>query len=328
MAHGRSSCAGLWLLRESSATGENRVWRRAGEAVVVLRASPRFGVVSGETAGAASKPGAVVNKLRLLDLFSGIGGFSLGLERSGFFETVAFCEIEPFPRRVLAKHWPKVPCYDDVRLLTAARLSADGIAIDAICGGFPCQDISVAGKGAGIDGERSGLWREIARLASELRPRIIVLENSPALLGRGLGRVLGDLSEIGYDSEWHCISAADIGAPHLRDRIWIVAYPDSERQLQPQGCQQDKRGWACNSSEEDVADADSSGRQKQWFSIADVAKHIAAQCSSGWPPEPAILRVAHGIPDRFHRIEGLGNAVVPQIPEMIGCAIGQMMGAA
>ena len=105
---------------------------------------------------------------RLLDLFSGIGGFSLGLERSGGFKTVAFCEIDPFCRKVLAKHWPKVPCYDDVRTLTAARLAADGISVDAICGGFPCQDISVAGLGAGIDGERSGLWSEYARIISEL----------------------------------------------------------------------------------------------------------------------------------------------------------------
>ena len=106
-------------------------------------------------------------KLRVLDLFSGIGGFSLGLERTGGFETVAFCEIEPFPRRVLAKHWPEVPQYDDVRTLTAARLAADGIAVDVITGGFPCQDISLAGKGAGLAGSRSGLWSEIARLSGE-----------------------------------------------------------------------------------------------------------------------------------------------------------------
>ena len=107
---------------------------------------------------------------RLLDLFSGIGGFSLGLERTGGFKTVAFCEIEAFPRRVLAKHWPGVPIYDDVRTLTAERLAADGIAVNAICGGFPCQDISNAGSQAGIEGERSGLWSEIARLAGERLP--------------------------------------------------------------------------------------------------------------------------------------------------------------
>ena len=151
--------------------------------------------------------------LRLLDLFSGIGGFSLGLERSGGFKTVAFCEIEPFCRRVLAKYWPDVPCYDDIRTLTAERLAADGVGVDAVCGGFPCQDISVAGKGAGIAGERSGLWREYARIIGELRPRFVIVENVAALLGRGLGDVLGDLAALGYDAEWHCIPASAVGAP-------------------------------------------------------------------------------------------------------------------
>ena len=167
----------------------------------------------------------VTKPFQLLDLFSGIGGFSLGLERSGGFKTVAFCEIEPFCRRVLAKHWPEVPCYDDIRLLTAERLAADGIAVDAICGGFPCQDISHAGRGAGLNGDRSGLWFEYARLIGELRPRYVIVENVAALLVRGLERVLGSLAEIGYDAEWHCIPASAVGAPHIRDRIWIVAQP-------------------------------------------------------------------------------------------------------
>lgn len=164
--------------------------------------------------------------MRVPDLFSGIGGFSLGLERTGGFQTVAFCEIDPFCRRVLAKHWPEVPIYEDVRTLDAVRLDGDGIGrIDVICGGFPCQDISLAGKGAGLEGERSGLWSEIARLAGELRPRFVIVENVAALLGRGLDRVLGDLAEIGFDAEWHCIPASAIGARHGRDRIWLVAYP-------------------------------------------------------------------------------------------------------
>lgn len=154
-----------------------------------------------------------MTKLRVLDLFSGIGGFSLGLERAKHdgeingFETVAFCEIEKFPRKILAKHWPDIPCYPDVRELTAERLAADGIAVDVICGGFPCQDISAAGKGAGLAGERSGLFYEVARLVGELGPQYVILENVSALLYRGLDAVLGALAAIGYDAEWHCIPA-------------------------------------------------------------------------------------------------------------------------
>jgi DNA (cytosine-5)-methyltransferase 1 len=172
-----------------------------------------------------------MDKLRVLDLFSGIGGFSLGLERTGGFETVAFCEIEPFPRRVLAKHWPEVPCYEDVRTLTGARLAADGITgIDVITGGFPCQDLSVAGKQRGMgEGTRSGLWSEIVRLVGELRPSYVIVENVAALLsgpsqkrGGWFGRVLGDLAECGYDAEWENIPASALGAPHRRERVWLV----------------------------------------------------------------------------------------------------------
>ena len=134
--------------------------------------------------------------------------FELGLERSGGFETVAQCEIDPFCRRVLAKHWPNVRRYEDVRELTADVLARDGIGVDAICGGFPCQDISFAGKGAGLAGERSGLWREYARLIRELRPAVVIVENVSALLSRGLGDVLGDLAALGYDAEWDCIRAS------------------------------------------------------------------------------------------------------------------------
>ena len=164
-----------------------------------------------------------MTKLRLLDLFSGIGGFSLGLERSGGFETVAFCEIEPYCRKVLARHWPQVPCYDDIRSLTGDTLRRDGIAVDAICGGFPCQDLSYAGKRAGLEGARSGLWSEYARLIGELRPRVVIVENVPGLLSLGMGTVLGDLSALGYDAVWDCIPASAVGAPHRRDRVWLIA---------------------------------------------------------------------------------------------------------
>lgn len=161
-------------------------------------------------------------KLKVLDLFSGIGGFSLGLERTGGFETVAFCEIDPAARKVLNKHWPNVPVYEDVTQLKGEDVRG---TVDVICGGFPCQDLSTAGRGAGLDGERSGLWFEFHRLIKEIRPNYAIIENVSALRSRGLDRVLRSLAEIGYDAEWHCIPSSAVGAPHERDRAWIVAYP-------------------------------------------------------------------------------------------------------
>ncbi|MDR7037376.1 DNA (cytosine-5)-methyltransferase 1 [Methylobacterium sp. BE186] len=248
--------------------------------------------------------------LRVLDLFSGIGGFSLGLERTGGFKTVAFCEIEPFPRRVLAKPWPEVPCYDDVRTLTADRLRADGIAVDVICGGFPCQDISTAGKHVGIGGERSGLWSEIVRLSGELRPNFIIVENVSALLSCGMGRVLGDLASLGYDAEWDCITADAVGAPHSRDRVWIVAH--SRRFA----------GAFSFPTRRDAAEARRRNakiwRQNRHFpQVAPVLAQVSAQGMD----QPNFDRVVDGVSDWAHRLKGCGNSVVPQIPEMIGHAI-------
>ncbi len=238
-------------------------------------------------------------KLKVLDLFSGIGGFSLGLEWTGGFETVAFCEIEPFPRRVLAKHWPKVPCYDDVRTLTADRLAADGICVDVICGGFPCQDISFAGKGAGLDGARSGLWSEIARLVGEIRPRFVILENVAALLVRGLPSVLRDLATLGYDAEWHCIPASAVGAPHRRDRLWIVAYDD--RCFGGASGQKEAEGGPASLPLYGLIE---DSWVEDWRSIiSDVDSAV------------------YGFPCVVDALRPLGNAVVPQIPEMIGHAI-------
>lgn len=244
-----------------------------------------------------------MNKFRLLDLFSGIGGFSLGLERSGYFETVAFCEIEEFPRRVLKKHWPKVPCYGDIRELDGARLVRECGPIDAICGGFPCQDISTSGKGAGIGGDRSGLWKQLFRIVGEIRPRYVIVENVSALLGRGMGTVLSDLSSIGYDAEWDCVSSSEAGAPHERARLWLVAYPNEGR-------------WgASRQSEMEDASANCFVASRQFE--ADIRR------ISYWSNEPGIPRVANGIPHVVDRGSALGNAVVPQIPEIIGRAIGE-----
>ena len=249
-----------------------------------------------------------MNKLRVLDLFSGIGGFSLGLERTGGFETVAFCEIEPFPRRVLAKHWPKVPIYNDVRTLTKDILDRDGIAVDVITGGFPCQDISLSGKLGGMgEGTRSGLWSEIDRLIGELRPQFVTIENVSNLLagpsnkpGAWFSRVLTDLAARGYDAEWENIPAAAVGAPHPRERVWIISYP-------------------------------SEIHEKRCLEAQKIPRQLRGIFGRDWADrenKPPILRMADGVPDRLDRFGALGNAVVPQIPELIGNAILQSMRAA
>jgi DNA (cytosine-5)-methyltransferase 1 len=256
-----------------------------------------------------------VKKLRVLDLFSGIGGFSLGLERAGGFETVAFCEIEPFPRKVLAKHWPGVPQYDDVRTLTADILRRDGIAVDVITGGFPCQDLSVAGKQRGMgEGTRSGLWSEIVRLIGELRPRYVIVENVANLLsgpaeqpGGWFGTVLADLAGAGYDAEWPDIPASYIGAWHRRGRVWILAYPNEISRQQRRTAQPILRQ-------------------------SDVSEQ-STRAFAKWPgrsnlPAPRLCGNHDGVPDVSHRLAALGNAVVPQIPELIGRAIMEAEGMA
>lgn len=299
-----------------------------------------------------------MGKLKVLDLFSGIGGFSLGLERTGGFETVAFCEIEPFPRRVLAKHWPEVHCYEDVTKLTGDILRRDGIAVDVITGGFPCQDLSLAGKKAGMgEGTRSGLWSEIVRLIGELRPRYVIVENVANLLsgpsskrGGWFGRVLGDLAECGYDAEWENIPAAAVGAPHRRERVWIVAYRGCQGFHQRGGLDRPSKQGArlggnewngvsrCIKEEEEdlrgtqkvVADANDQGLQGRTKaggtkSIRPWGIQLTQRCAylsrSSWELEPAVGRVANGVPNRLDRIAACGNAVVPQIPELIGRAI-------
>ncbi len=225
--------------------------------------------------------------LRVLDLFSGIGGFSLGLERTGGFKTIAFCEIDPFCRRVLAKHWPGVPIYEDI---TTADFS--GVSADVICGGFPCQDVSNAGKRAGITGERSGLWKHLVGAIRVVRPKYAIVENVAALLSNGLGVVLRDLAEIGYDAEWHCIPASYVGRPTGRDRVWIVANP-RERAPRPWGQQ-------CLPKSPEI----------DWPRLVHAPRS----------------RRNYGLSDWLDRVGAVGNAVVPQIPELIGRAILQAEG--
>ncbi|MCA6256951.1 MAG: DNA cytosine methyltransferase [Phenylobacterium sp.] len=267
--------------------------------------------------------------MKFLDLFSGIGGFSLGLERAGF-ETVAFCEVNPFCQRVLAHHWPDVRIYDDVRSLSAAALERDGITVDAICGGFPCQDLSHAGKRAGLEGERSGLWTEYARLVGEIRPRYVIVENVPGLLSLGMGRVLGDLAALGYDAVWDCIPAAAVGAPHRRDRVWIIAHaqhPDADQSgshrvpvnVERDAKLCDKQERVPGSLRKDVADTNRKRKSQPKGIERNFGGWFANE--SWWSSEPNVGRVAYGVSARVDRLRSLGNAVVPQIPELIGSAI-------
>ena len=313
--------------------------------------------------------------MKHLDLFSGIGGFALAARWVGW-ETIGFCEIDPWCRKILAKHWPGVPIYEDIRRLVAdpniryvetekeictgrdesRPCSTDGQTtigpVDIITGGFPCQDISYAGKGAGIDGERSGLWTELARVIGEVHPRFAVLENVSALLTRGLERVLFDLSEIGYDAEWHCIPASAVGAPHRRDRIWIIAYPNEQRGCGRNIAQSDVEHDLCESTqlrngkgqtESDVANADQPRLEGR---LREVMRKCAGERAAGqggdpwdgnWLVEPAICgmvdgtsdglyqgRVAKNVPDRVNRLRGLGNAIVPQVAQVIFEAIDEL----
>ena len=309
------------------------------------------------------------NTLSVLDLFSGIGGISLGLEQAGPFRTVAFCEALEARRRILRRHWPDVPIHDDVRTLDGRSFSGGTGSVDVICGGFPCQDISLAGKGRGLEGERSGLWTEYARLVGEIRPRWVVVENVAALrsprrrlrhcecgwrgtkarrncpacrrdlgvaadglaLAAGLGTVLRDLAALGYDAEWHCLRASDVGAPHLRDRVWILAREAaayarlrrrqaggghlSTRQSDPQG----SAGGASQGSGaapyaevllrpallREQSDRDVTGRWADpWVEVLDRVGDLDAR-----------------VPGSVDQLAALGASVVVAIPEMIGNAI-------
>lgn len=286
--------------------------------------------------------------LNELALFAGAGGGILAGEFLGW-RTVAAVEWEPYAASVLVARQndgllPPFPIWDDVQTFDGRPFRG---RIDVVSGGFPCQDISVAGKGAGIDGERSGMWKHMARIVGEVRPRFVFVENSPALVTRGLGTVLSDLAALGYDCKWTVLGAADVGAPHQRDRFWLVAHAgrgeseqrhepamqwrradkaeqtwvgggfrnladaDSLRELQPQGGQCDKRGRSCNCCA-DVAHADLPRRKEQWRSIANGQEHQTIECRDWWAFEPDVGRMAHGVAARVDRLKAIGNGQVPQ----------------
>lgn len=209
------------------------------------------------------------------------------------------CEIDPYARRVLAKHWPDIPCYEDVRAIDGSVERPD-----LICGGFPCQDISVAGKRVGIHGERSGLWSQFSRIIRVLRPLYVVVENVPRLLAAGLGRVLGDLASGGFDAEWECLSAAAFGRPQARDRMFIVAYRDGLG-----------REASCR-----IFDRDAGRRVREQVGVVGRLSRLERGRSGRiWAvPDSGIHGMAHGIPGELDRLRTVGNAVCPQIGEWIG----------
>jgi DNA (cytosine-5)-methyltransferase 1 len=244
---------------------------------------------------------AIPSSPTVLDLFSGIG---LGLHWAGM-RTAAFCESDPFARSILQRRWPGVPVYDDIRTLTAARLRDDGVPPPwLVCGGFPCQDVSLAGRGAGIEGTRTGLWSHMARLVAECRPRWVVAENVPGLRGRGADRVLHDLESAGYACWPLVVGAVHAGAPHRRARVWLVA-------------------------QSPAADAGGEGLEMGKRCAAGPAPCLPVERRGGWPAESVLRRMDDGIPtrldqsgrERVRQLHALGNAVVPQNAAMLGRAV-------
>ena len=262
------------------------------------------------------------------------------------------CESDPWARAVLARHWPGVPCYPDVAKLAGADIEP----VDVLCGGFPCQGLSDAGLRLGLLDPRSGLWSEFARLIRELHPGWVVVENVPGLLVRGMGRVLGDLAASGYDAEWDCLPASAFGAPHRRDRVWIVAYPAAavaDPEVEPVGPGLRSSAAAAvrqrrprHGGRPAGADADGLGQQGRLpgFEAGGVGQPRRVRdvpdadgfeprlrgrdqqpTTPGpgrhlhqWAAEPDVGRVADGVPARVDRLRGLGNSLVPQIAEWIG----------
>lgn len=234
---------------------------------------------------------------KVLDLFSGIGGFSLGLEATEGFSTQAFVENNLFCQKVLHKHWPEVPIYGDIKEV-ATILNQ----FDVMCGGFPCQDVSVASSynQNSILGTRSGLWNEYFRLICEGKPTWVIIENVENLRNKGLGIILSQLASIGYDAEWHIIRACDVGLPHVRKRLWIIAYlvrdgVEGNSPFPLQGLRE--ISWRENGR-----------RAETWVQRSSFT-------------DRGLLRSSHGIPNYMDRVNALGNSIVPDIAYNIGKAI-------
>ena len=231
--------------------------------------------------------------MNVLSLFSGVGGLELGLERAGM-TTVGQVEIDPFCRRVLAKHWPEVPRHDDVTTCIDWWRSEPRPRVDVVAGGFPCQPVSVAGRGLAQADER-WLWPEMHAVITELQPTWVVAENVPGLRRRGLTTVVADLEHTGYRVRVGLISACAMGAPHPRERLFILAHASGEGRC-------------------------------PWGSVGGLADRVPGRGRfqpepvgrSWWAGEPGFLRMAHGVPGGVDRRRAIGNAVVPQVAQRVG----------
>ena len=283
-------------------------------------------------------------KLQHLDLFSGIGGFSLGLETAGLAETVAFCDIEDYCQKVLNKHWPHVPIFSDIKELNYETLRAKGINnIDIITGGYPCQPFSVAGRKKGEQDPRH-LWPEYFRLVKELRPTWVIGENVSGHIKQGLDTVLENLESEGYSTRTFSISASSIGANHKRERVWILAHSgrslregtelgrENENEIGKENANQFERSSSTSQSNVANSERERLQRSEQYETHTretstqfPTAEQIEAT-GLHWAIEPDVGRVAHGIPNRMDRLKSLGNSLVPQIPFLIANCIKQIEG--
>ena len=267
--------------------------------------------------------------MKLLDLFSGIGGFSYGLEKTGF-QTVAFCEMDKYCKLVLQKHWKGVKIYNDVKEITKERLETDGVELpEIITGGFPCQPFSVAGKKQGTSDDRH-LWPEMFRIIQEFTPRWIIGENVKNITniqdGMVFETVCTDLEGEGYEVRAFNIPAAGVGAPHRRERIWIVAHSKSIESDVGKGRQyQEERERQLQIRGKNSDDANTDGERLQGYrseyELRNSEEEEQTSGNSWWSAEPNVGRVANGIRGRVHRLKGLGNSIVPKIAEEIGKAI-------
>ena len=244
-------------------------------------------------------------KLTIGSCFSGIGGLELGFEWTGGFETKWQIEWDESASEVLKKNWPNIVRYSDIRDVTSPP------PVDIICGGFPCQDVSRAGKRAGITGNRSGLYIELLRTIRMVRPKLSIMENVAALVDDGIDTVLGDLAQEGNDAEWDCLSACEFGAPHARERVFLLAYPGSQSFTLPLFARYGEEAITRNKTTQKWG-------ENRYVSEMGYKAAQGIRDDKKWLPEPEVPRMVNGIPSELDSIKQLGNAVVPQVAQKIG----------